>query len=531
MRIRGGLVGLLFFLLAGCSFILDPEECQGDGDCANGQSCSSGICLGPVIPLTPEDAGGDVLNADMAAPDQGLPPDEGVDPDRGLPPDAADADVPPARPPICEILEPVGPEVGPLSADRITVRGVVGDPDTAVADRQATFAGAPVALDGDGMFEVEVELAEGRNVLELTAIDDTMLSCRAQVVVRSDRTAPVLVIEEPNGDVPVNGSFNPFRVSGTVEDTGGISAIEVTLNDAPVDGPAPAVGAFGFPVALVPGANAIEVTAVDQAGNRSAPVRRVITLDEEPPVVTIESPEDGTRTPESMIRVAGQVTTDGVGEFRSRLALRVNGRAVPLAGNAGISDEEGRFDLTVALEVGDNRIEVDGNDRADNHGVGAVTVVREDPAPCVAIEAPADDAFVGTPDVEITGTVCPAVTAVELRVGNGAAVAGVVADGRFTGTATLPAGRASTVTVRALTDDNQSAEDSVRLFHDDTPPTVRINVPAIGACLNTATIRVCGQADDPESGIASVTVNAVAGAFLNGDYCAELPLPDGANQP
>ena len=133
MRIRGGLVGLLFFLLAGCSFILDPEECQGDGDCANGQSCSSGICLGPVIPLTPEDAGGDVLNADMAAPDQGLPPDEGVDPDRGLPPDAADADVPPARPPICEILEPVGPEVGPISADRITVRGVVGDPDTAVA--------------------------------------------------------------------------------------------------------------------------------------------------------------------------------------------------------------------------------------------------------------------------------------------------------------------------------------------------------------------------------------------------------------
>ncbi|MEZ4463284.1 MAG: hypothetical protein R3F43_01875 [bacterium] len=56
----------------------------------------------------------------------------------------------------------------------------------------------------------------------------------------------------------------------------------------------------------------------------------------------------------------------------------------PSQGNAGISDEEGRFDLVVALEVGDNRIEVDGS-RADNHGIGRVTVVREDPAPCVTI--------------------------------------------------------------------------------------------------------------------------------------------------
>ncbi|MEZ4470867.1 MAG: hypothetical protein R3F60_08715 [bacterium] len=425
---RGGLAGLLL-MLAGCSFVLDPEECQGNGDCANGQTCSSGICLGPVIPLVPEDAGGDdAAVVDMARPDEGLPPgDAAVPADRGPPPDAADMEVPPARPPICEILDPVGPEVGPIAEASIMVRGVVGDPDTAVADRQVTFAGEPVVLDADGMFTVEVDLAEGRNVLELAAVDDTMLRCRAQIVVRADRTAPVLVVEEPNGDVPVNGSFNPFRVSGTVEDAGGIAAIEVTRNGAAIEGPAAATGAFGFPVALDPGPNTVEVVAVDRAGNRSEAVRRVITLDEDAPVVTIESPEDGARTPEAMIRVAGQVTTDGVGEFRSRLALRVNGRNVALPGNAGISDEEGRFDLVVALEVGDNRIEVDGNDRADNHGIGRVTVVREDPAPCVTIEAPADRAFVGSPDVEVTGTVCPAVTAVEIRAGNGAPVDGMVA--------------------------------------------------------------------------------------------------------
>ncbi|MEZ4463285.1 MAG: hypothetical protein R3F43_01880 [bacterium] len=171
-------------------------------------------------------------------------------------------------------------------------------------------------LDADGMFTVEVDLAEGRNVLRLAAVDDTMLRCRAQIVVRADRTAPVLVVEEPNGDVPVNGSFNPFRVSGTVEDAGGIAAIEVTRNGAAIEGPAAAASA-GFPVASIR-LLTVEVVAVDRAGNRSEAVRRVITLDEDAP----SSRSEFGRRPHAGGdgQVAGQVTTDGVGEFRSRLA-------------------------------------------------------------------------------------------------------------------------------------------------------------------------------------------------------------------
>ncbi|MEZ4463286.1 MAG: hypothetical protein R3F43_01885 [bacterium] len=43
---------------------------------------------------------------------------------------------------ICEILDPVGPEVRPIAEASIVVRGASwgSDPDTAVADRRVTFA-------------------------------------------------------------------------------------------------------------------------------------------------------------------------------------------------------------------------------------------------------------------------------------------------------------------------------------------------------------------------------------------------------
>ncbi|MEZ4463283.1 MAG: hypothetical protein R3F43_01870 [bacterium] len=52
------------------------------------------------------------------------------------------------------------------------------------------------------------------------------------------------------------------------------------------------------------------------------------------------------------------------------------------------------------------------------------------------------------------------------------------------------------------------------VFHDDTPPTVRINVPAVGACLNTPPF-ASAAGGRPRGGIASITVNRTAAAFLN----------------
>lgn len=520
--------------LAGCSLILDPETCGGDGDCESGRSCQSGICVGPgnVQPEPEPDEG--MLPDTGPEPDEGMQPepepDAMVEPDADVPDMMIEPDMPPMKaPPSCEITVPATPDVGPLSVDTIEIQGIVTDGDTPLDQLTVTVADAAVSLGDNGGFTVEVPVAEGPNTIRLQASDPDMQSCDAQVRVRVDRTAPTVAILDPNNNIRVNPSRNPYRVSGSLDDASNIAAVRATLAGEPVADVNVLPGEFSFQVDLVEGANQVTVLAEDEAGNVSVAMERTITLDSVPPEVTIETPADGTRTAEAAVTVTGQVTTDGVGENRSRLRVEVNGAEVRL--DDAQADGDGRFELSVPLEVGANRIEVFGDDLAENEGSAVVTVTREDPAPCVAIETPADASFVADPEATLTGTVCPAVDRVELRVGDGAPVAGEVADGRFTGSVPLSVGR-NQITVRAITPADASAEATRVIHYDDTPPTARINQPVQGACINDAVIRVCGIAEDFESGIAGVRVQEVSSrqevqAELNdADFCADIEIDD-----
>lgn len=528
MRMRGALAVGFLLCFWGCSFVLDPEECTSSADCEDGQSCRSGICLGPVIPTPAEDVGLEASTPDVELPDIAMQPvDMAVD--LAVQPDMRDMEVPP-RGPACEITEPATAELGPIAAERLTVRGVVGDPDSDEATEvTATLSGMAVALAADGTFSADVALAEGPNVIVLSAQDETGLTCDAQVRVTVDRTAPVLRVLVPNGDRPANPSENPFRISGTITEEGGVAAIEVSVNGGRVAGPAAAAGDFSFLVELVEGDNQVEVIAIDQAGNRSAPVQRTLTLDSEAPTVTIDRPVAGMDVVVDRIEVAGRVTSDGVGERRSQLEVTLNG--VDFEPDPNTADDAGDFAFEVPLVVGENRIRVGGNDLADNFGFAEVRVTRTNPAPCVAIEAPVEGAFVGAAALALSGTVCPAVTEVEVRIDEGMPRPGVVAAGRFTADVVLPAGRRSTVTVKALTPAGDFAEDTVGVFFDNSGPTVSINAPQAGRCLNAALIAVSGQVEDAQSGIAEVTVNGTNAEVVGSDYRVELPLPEGGNQP
>ena len=43
---RGLAACLALAWVSGCSLILDPDDCSGDGDCENGQTCQDGVCFG-----------------------------------------------------------------------------------------------------------------------------------------------------------------------------------------------------------------------------------------------------------------------------------------------------------------------------------------------------------------------------------------------------------------------------------------------------------------------------------------------------
>ena len=515
-------------LSAGCSLILDPENCSDSSECTQGRSCQSGICIGPGTPQPEPEPDAEVPEPDAMAqpepePDAMVPePDAMVD--MMVEPDAAPIKVPPS----CEITVPAMANVGPLSVENVLVEGIVTDTDTAADALTVTLAGQAVTLGANGMFSVQVPVAEGPNTIRLEATDPDGLDCSTQVAVRVDRTGPVVVILDPNNDLVVNPARNPFRVSGTVDDASMVAAVRATLDGDPIadvnfDG-----GEFSFTIDLREGDNVIAVVAEDVAGNVAEAVTRTIGLDSEPPMVSIDAPVDDSRTPAATARVTGQVATDGIGERRANINITVNGDPAELPAPDRVADNDGRFDVEVDLTIGANVIEVTGDDAAGNEARTSVTITRDDPAPCVTIESPDDEGFVNTAQVELGGTVCPAVDRVEVRVGAAAPVMGAVVDGRFTATVDLIPGSRE-ITVRALTPSDESAEDRVTVIYDDTAPSVRLNQPVNGACTNADIIRACGIVEDPESGIASVRVNAVDAELPGANFCADLELADGTH--
>ncbi|MGK0360310.1 MAG: hypothetical protein ACI9U2_002623 [Bradymonadia bacterium] len=519
-------------LSAGCSLILDPKNCSDESDCSQGRSCQSGICIGPGEPepapqpdAMPEPEPDATVQPEPDArvepePDAMVEPDS----DAMVEPDAA----PMKAPPSCEITVPVMATVGPLSVEDVLVEGIVTDVDTMPGALTVTLAGQPVTLTDNGMFSMQVPVAEGPNVIRLEARDPDDQSCTAQVSVRVDRTGPTVVILNPNNDLVVNPERTPFRVSGTVDDASMVAAVRATLDGNPIADVNFEGGEFSFSVELREGDNVIAVVAEDVAGNVAEAVTRTIGLDSTPPVVSLDAPIDGTRTPDATTRVIGQVETEGVGERRANIGITVNGDAVELPVPDRVADNDGRFNFEVALVVGANRIEVTGDDAAGNDATAAVTVTRDDPAPCVDIESPDDGGFVNAPQVELSGTVCPAVDRVELRIGAAVPIMGEVVDGRFTATVQLTPGSRE-VTVRALTPANASAEDRVTVTYDDTAPTIRLNQPINGACSNANVIRACGLVEDPESGISTVRVNGTDAALQDANFCADLILVDGTH--
>lgn len=522
--------------LVGCSLILDPETCGGDGDCAAGRTCQSGICIGPGTAQPEPEPDAAPQPDGEPEPDAGQPepePDAMVEPEADMADMAIEPDMAPAKaPPTCEITVPATAEVGPLSVESIEIRGIVTDGDTPGDQLVVTLAGAAVALMPDGSFTAQVPVAEGPNTIRLEARDPDMQTCNAQVRVRVDRSAPQIVIQQPNNDLVVNPARNPFRVSGTYNDASNVTALRAESNGSPIPDVIFDGGQFSFQVQLVNGDNLISVIAEDEAGNVAEAVERLIELDSVPPDVTIEAPADGTRTAEATIQVSGLVSTDGVGESLSNLRLTVNGADVDLRGQRAEGD--GSFTVTAPLDVGDNRIVVFGDDLAGNDGEAEVSVIRDDPAPCVAIEGPEDGSFINQDSVMLTGTVCPAVDRVEIQVGDGAPVAGEVIGGRFEGTAALGRGP-NPITVRAFNPESQAAQAQITVNYDNTPPTVRLNQPVQGACLNDEVIRVCGIAEDFDSGINQVQVQeldsrqAVIAELVEADFCADLELDDTAS--
>ncbi len=115
---------------------------------------------------------------------------------------------------------------------------------------------------------------------------------------------------------------------------------------------------------LEEGKNSIYAVAIDKAGNQSSSSEKYyVWFDEEPPELTISSPEDGAifyGEQEKSITIQGK-TEPGV-------SLTLNDRLV-------IIGSEGDFSTTFSLSEGENHIKLIARDKAENEVEKEITVI------------------------------------------------------------------------------------------------------------------------------------------------------------
>lgn len=536
-----GVLAAAVWFASGCSLILDPDNCADDSECGGG-ICQDGICVGggePMIDAALDSDGGDMEMVDLALPD--MTPDLGdvTVPDVDMQPDMP----PPApEPPSCTLTADL--DDGALTdATEIMLTATLADPDTPLDALTVTLGGEPIALDDD-TFEGTRPLAEGDNRFFLAATDPDGLRCTASVQVVADREAPRFAMLNPADGSARTTRMAALPVSGRVADAhfdpaSGEGTIEITHNGAPLDVEvAYDDAAFSFEVPLAEGPNTLELVAIDAVGNRGTATFDA-PLDSVPPDVVVEAPMDGGEVFTERINVRAQVLEGGAPLADAPYTLRVTDEAGRVVGGGmiqGVANAEGRIDRQILLALGRNTISLSASDTVGNPRVVEISVTRRVAQPCVDITAPLAGAFTNETTVTVSGTVCPIVDGVELRVEGQPPVMLEPAAGGFAGEVELP-GPGTWQIEAVATSPSGEARDTVSVIVDETAPTIMITAPLRDACTRAQPLRVCGDVRDAESGIAAVMVVA-GGAEVavdlppaGGLFCRDVAVPVGAAQP
>jgi hypothetical protein len=347
-------------------------------------------------------------------------------------------------------------------------------------------------------------LALGGHTLDASIRDRAGNAARATFSFQVE-AAPTISITSP-----ANGSYsrNPsIQVMGTVNAT----VVSVSVNGQPAT---LGQGTYTAAVTLVTGVNQIVSVAADAAGIQAL-VAVAVTLDTQPPTLTLATPIPGSITNQAQVRVAGTATDDtGIA------LLEVAGQAVTVA--------DGQFATSVPVADGVNTIEVDAFDLAGNEQATTVSVTRFS-VPAVAITSPPDLSYVTGTTLAVSGTVSATVSV------NVNGVAAAVAGTTFTATGVPLVEGGNTVTATATDATGHVGLATINVVRDLTPPHVAIYTPAAGSTLGDATVTVSGLVNDivagtVNAGNVTVTVNGLPATVANRSFLvAGVPLQPGDN--
>lgn len=230
-----------------------------------------------------------------------------------------------------------------------------------------------------------------------------------------DTTAPSVALTAPKvllqpqivaEDADQDGAKPGYQttITATVSSDEPIETIEVCLtvgagSPACVN-PAPGATEVSFTsITLVPGDNAITVTATDPLGNVGTALQTT-KLELDAPLVTITTPASGVFVTDLTIDVVATVTaTNGTPITGATVDLLLGGTS---AGLAAVESPNGTYTFTaVPLAEGPNDIQVTATAAAQSGASAAITVNRKSTTPSIGITLPTD-----LQTLNVASTVC-----------------------------------------------------------------------------------------------------------------------------
>lgn len=215
-----------------------------------------------------------------------------------------------------------------------------------------------------------------------TAVDKAGNVATASATVKLDKTPPVLAVSShANGG---NSFASPIAVSGTVADVlSGLAS--VTCNGAPAltNG-----NSFNCTVVLTPGANSINTTAIDVAGNSTT---SPLSLTYAPvPSVKLTSPAHL-----SYLNLSPTTVTGTVDDPTATITINSIQAAV----------SNGKFSVQVPLAEGPNIITATATSAAGAVGNTSIEVTLDTTPPRVNINSPADKFVTNESSISVSGSV------------------------------------------------------------------------------------------------------------------------------
>lgn len=334
-----------------------------------------------------------------------------------------------------------------------------------------------------------------------TATDNAGNSASASVVVKIDRTPPVITASL--SPAPNSAGWNKSDVTVTFICTDATSGI--------ANCPAPQA------ITGEVSSQTISGTATDNAGNSSS-TSVTVKIDKTPPVVTIASPPNGSSISLSTVAIGlnGSVS-DGLS---GPSGVTCNGSPGTLSGS--------NFTCTVLLTQGPNSISVQATDVAGNTSASALALTYA-PAPQIAITSPANLSVTNLSPSTVVGTVSDPNATITIngihvpQSGGSFAMPVPLVEGLnvLTAVATNAGGVVSTATVQVTL--------------DTTPPHITVDSPVDGATTTASSVTVTGLANDIVIGTVNaqdvqVTVNGLSAKVANRTYAAlDVPLALGKN--